>query len=159
MSAAVPFFLPVLRAMTHADADAVANLEIASYEFPWSRGIFRDCLRVGYQCRVAIVDDRLAAYGILSTAAGEAHILNLCVASDLRNAGLGRRMLNHLTEIAVRLGSRRLFLEVRPTNTAALALYRGAGFVEIARRKHYYRARGGREDAIVLSLDLPVLHD
>ncbi len=68
-------------------------------------------------------------------------------------------MLNHLTEIAVRLGSRRLFLEVRPTNTAALALYRGAGFVEIARRKHYYRARGGREDAIVLSLDLPVLHD
>ncbi len=154
MSAAVPFVVPVLRPMTRSDVPEVSSIEQGAYEFPWTPGIFRDCIRVGYHCRVATVDGCVRAYGIMSTAANEAHILNLCVDPDLRRAGLGRRMLTHLTELALRARSHRIFLEVRPSNAAAQRLYSQAGFVEIGRRRAYYRAAAGREDAMVLALDL-----
>ncbi len=155
MSAAVPFVVPVLRHMNRTDVAEVSAIEQSAYEFPWTPGIFRDCIRVGYHCRVASVDGCVRAYGIMSTAADEAHILNLCVDVGMRRSGLGRRMLGHLVELAVRAHSRRIFLEVRPSNTAAQQLYSQAGFVEIGRRRAYYRARVGREDAMVLALDLP----
>ena len=154
MSAAIPFTVLVLRHMNRTDVQAVAAIEQAAYEFPWTPGIFRDCIRVGYHCRVATVEGGVRAYGIMSTAAGEAHILNLCVDPDTRRSGLGRSVLGHLTELAVRAQSQRMYLEVRPSNVAAQALYASAGFVQIGRRKAYYRARVGREDAVVLALEL-----
>ena len=142
------------RAMTPGDLPAVAAVERASYAFPWSEGIFRDCLRVGYLCRVADLDGGIVAYGVVAMGAGEAHILNLCVRGDLRGRSIGRQMLALLLERSRQAGVESVFLEVRPTNPYAIALYQSVGFVQVGLRKGYYQAEGGREDALVLKLDL-----
>ncbi len=133
---------------------AVVALESASYQFPWSEGIFRDCLRVGYLCRVVELAGDVIGYGIMSMGAGEAHILNLCVRVELRSRGIGRQVLAHLLARARSAGMLEAFLEVRPTNTAAIRLYQAAGFEQVGIRRGYYQAPGGREDAAVLKLDL-----
>jgi ribosomal-protein-alanine N-acetyltransferase len=143
-----------VRAMTPGDVPAVGAVERASYPFPWSEGIFRDCLRVGYLCRVAEVDREIVAYGIVAMGAGEAHLLNLCVREDFRTMNIGRRLLQLLVERAREAGVEAVFLEVRPSNPIAIALYESEGFVAVGRRKGYYQATGGREDALVLKLDL-----
>ena len=143
------------RAMTPGDLPAVAAVERASYQFPWSEGIFRDCLRVGYLCRVADLDGEIVAYGVVAMGAGEAHILNLCVRADLRGRSIGRQMLLLLLERSRQAGMEAVFLEVRPSNPHAIALYQSVGFAQVGLRKGYYQAPdNGREDALVLKLDL-----
>jgi len=142
------------RAMTPSDVPAVGMIERASYAFPWSDGIFRDCLRVGYLCRVAELEGELVGYGVAALGAGEAHILNLCVSPKLRGRHIGRQMLMLLLERARQAGMAEAFLEVRPSNPLAIALYQSVGFAQIGRRKGYYQAESGREDALVLKLDL-----
>ncbi len=133
---------------------AVVTLERASYQFPWSEGIFRDCLRVGYVCRVVTSAGRLIGYGVMSVGAGEAHILNLCVDAAFRCQGIGRRMLDYLLDRGAAAGMSEAFLEVRPSNTAAIRLYLSLGFDQVGMRRGYYQAVGGREDAAVLKLAL-----
>jgi ribosomal-protein-alanine N-acetyltransferase len=142
------------RAMAPADVPAVGAVERASYAYPWSEGIFRDCLRVGYLCRVADLGREIVGYGIAALGAREAHILNLCVRADLRGRNIGRQMMVLLLERARQAGMDDALLEVRPSNTLAISLYQSMGFVEIGRRRGYYQADGGREDALVLKLSL-----
>ncbi|MCM2311878.1 MAG: ribosomal protein S18-alanine N-acetyltransferase [Steroidobacteraceae bacterium] len=142
------------RAMTPGDLPGVAAVERASYQFPWSEGIFRDCLRVGYLCRVADLDGEIVCYGVVAMGAGEAHILNLCVRGDLRGRSIGRQMLMLLLERSRQAGMEAVFLEVRPSNLHAIALYQSVGFSQVGLRKGYYQAEGGREDALVLKLGL-----
>jgi ribosomal-protein-alanine N-acetyltransferase len=142
-----------VRAMRREDLPAVAALETASYEFPWSAGIFGDCLKAGHPCWVLCCDGEVAGYGILSAAAGEAHVLNLCIGPAWRGRGLGRHLLGRLLDVARWSGAERVFLEVRPSNPVAQQLYASVGFKEIGRRPRYYPAKGGREDAIVMALD------
>lgn len=148
-----------IRAMTGDDLDAVSALEADAYQFPWTRGIFNDCLRVGYRCELLeSKSGEFLGYCILATAMDEAHILNLCVVSNRRNEGLGGELLDHLLECARAAGCRRIFLEVRPSNLAALALYDGRGFEKLGVRRDYYRADDGREDAVVLAKSLRQSH-
>ena len=140
-----------IRTMTHDDLTMVCDIERRSYEFPWSHGVFRDCLLAGYQCIVLERGERVAGYGILSIAAGEAHILNVCVEPAYRALGYGERLLDAILLRARGASVREVFLEVRPSNEAALALYKKKGFVQIANRPKYYQAQKGREDAAVLS--------
>ncbi len=143
-----------IRPMTEVDVAEVFAVERASYQFPWSEGIFRDCLRVGYVCRVLSFGGRVIGYGVMSVGAGEAHVLNLCVADGYRCRGLGRRMLTYLLERGAAAGMSEAFLEVRPSNTAAIRLYQAIGFEQVGMRRGYYQAVGGREDAAVLRLTL-----
>lgn len=143
-----------IRALQPQDLDAVAALEAESYEFPWSRGIFSDCLRAGHPCWVLWVSGQIAGYGILSIAAGEAHVLNLCIGRQWQGCGLGRRLLMRLLDVIRWSRAERVFLEVRPSNPVAQSLYRSVGFTEIGRRPRYYPAKGGREDAIVMELEI-----
>lgn len=143
-----------IRPMRESDLETVQRIERESYRFPWTEGIFHDCLRVGYTCIVAEIDVMLAGYGVLSAGAGEAHLLNLCVAEAVRCRGLGRRLLVELLGGARAAGAGVVFLEARPSNTAAIRLYQALGFVQIGVRRGYYQASGGREDAIVLRLTL-----
>ena len=143
-----------IRPMHEADLAAVAALERSSYLFPWTEGIFRDCVRVGYVCRVMEIGGAIVGYGVLSAGAGEAHILNLCVADEYRCRGLGRYMMNHLIERARGSGVREAFLEVRPSNTTAIRLYQSMGFEQVGIRRGYYQATVGREDAVVLKRTL-----
>ena len=147
--------MPVqLRTMTHDDLAMVSDIERRSYDFPWSHGVFRDCLLAGYNCVAMDRGDRVIGYGILSVAAGEAHILNLCVDPAFRSLGYGGRLLDELLSRARYAEVKQIFLEVRPSNTNALALYSKRGFHRIARRPAYYQSKDGREDAEVLSLKL-----
>jgi ribosomal-protein-alanine N-acetyltransferase len=144
-----------IRTMHESDLPAIVRIEQASYTFPWTEGIFRDCLRVNYICRALDVDGEVAGYGILTVGADEAHVLNLCIAAEHRCRGMGRRLLMHLLQVAAEFGARDALLETRPSNTAALRLYRSLGFTTIGTRRGYYQAVGGREDAIVLKRDIP----
>ena len=139
-----------IRAMRGVDVADVVAIERASYQFPWSEGIFRDCLRVGYVCRVVTVSRQVMGYGVMSLGAGEAHILNLCVGEAFRCRGVGRRLLGALIERAADAGMADAFLEVRPSNTVAIRLYLALGFEQVGMRRGYYQAAAGREDAAVL---------
>ncbi len=144
-----------LRAMHETDLPEVLAIEAASYAFPWSIGVFRDCLRAGYGCWVLETEDgRVFGYAVLSVAAGEAHLLNLCVDLEAQGQGHGRRLLRRMLDAARWHGAERFFLEVRPSNPGAIALYTSLGFEEIGRRPRYYPAERGREDAIVMGCDL-----
>lgn len=138
--------------MQACDLPRVLEIEVLGHAFPWTEGIFRDCLRVGYCARVIEVEDTVLGFGVMSFGAGEAHIVNLCTHPQFRRQGLARLLLVQLISEARILGAETLFLEVRPSNQAALALYQTIGFNEIGRRVDYYPApKGQREDAIVLA--------
>jgi len=139
-----------IRAMRRSDLTPVAEIEAVSYPFPWTRGIFADCLRVGYRCHVLCEDGAVAGYGIVSMALDEAHLLNLCIAPNRRRSGFARILLGHLIDEVRIAGMDRIFLEVRPTNRGAVALYRDHGFRQIGRRPGYYPAPDGREDAAIM---------
>jgi len=143
-----------IRPLTPADLDAVMEIEIRAYEFPWTEGIFRDCLRVGYCCWCYEDDELLQGYGVMSAAAGESHILNLTVRPELQRQGVGSKLMKHFQQLARRHGADTLMLEVRPSNHGAISLYEKLGFNEIGVRRNYYPAEDGREDALLLALSL-----
>lgn len=143
-----------LRPMREDDLDAVHAVEVRAYEFPWTVGIFRDCLRADYPAWVLQQDGMVIGYFLMSLAAGEAHVLNICIDPAEQGRGHGRRLLRALLRIARGRGAERVFLEVRPSNAGAIALYHSEGFNEIGRRPRYYPARDGREDALVMAMEL-----
>jgi ribosomal-protein-alanine N-acetyltransferase len=143
-----------LRALRESDLNAVMAIELRGYPFPWTRGIFIDCLRAGYPGLAMERDGLLIGYGVLSIAADEAHVLNICIDPLAQSRGLGRQLLRALVQLAADRGAQRVFLEVRPSNTPALALYHSEGFNEIGRRPRYYPAAQGREDAVVMAIEL-----
>ena len=146
----LPLIEASIRPMREGDVAHVAQLEAASYPFPWSENIFHDSLRVGYACEVLEIGVVLAGYSIVTIGAGEAHLLNLCVREQFRFRGLGARLLRDLLQKAASAGARVMFLETRPSNQAAVRLYQAHDFVQIGVRRGYYQAAGGREDAIVM---------
>lgn len=143
-----------LRPMRESDLVAVHAMEERAYEFPWTLGIFRDCLRSDYPAWVLEEGGIIVGYVLMSVAAGEAHILNVCVAPEQQGRGLGRKLVRAILHVARGRAAERVFLEVRPSNVGAIALYHDEGFNEIGRRPRYYPAKDGREDAIVMAMEL-----
>ena len=139
-----------IRVMQEHDIAQVLRIERGAYSFPWTETIFRDCLRVSYICRVVEMGPIVVGYGIMSYGAGEAHLLNVCIDNTYRCRGIGRRVLQHLLQLAAAAGVSEAFLEARPSNTSAIRLYQSLGFVQVGLRRGYYQAVEGREDAIVL---------
>ena len=146
--------VPLLSPMTERDLDEVVTIENTIYSHPWTRGNFGDSLHARYECRTWRLGGQLVGYFVLMVAAGEAHLLNLSVRASEQRSGHGSALLREAAAIARRLGARSLFLEVRPSNHAAQALYRRFGFRNVAVRRGYYPAHTGREDALVLTLAL-----
>jgi ribosomal-protein-alanine N-acetyltransferase len=148
-----------LRRMTEADLPAVMQVECAAYAAPWTEGIFRDCLRAHYCCLVADQAGHLLGHVVMSVAAGECHILNLCVAPSRQGRGLGRRLLRRVLALAHQRDADTAFLEVRASNLGAIRLYHAEGFDEIGLRKGYYPSidsgadpsRSKREDAVLMA--------
>lgn len=143
-----------IRPMTDEDLLDVMRIEEAGYSHPWTIGIFRDCLRVGYFCQVLEQDNVVVGHAVMSEAVGEAHILNICVSPRAQGAGLGRILVEHLLDAAARMSVEIVLLEVRPSNKIAVGLYHRLGFCEVGSRKSYYPTHDGREDALIMALNL-----
>ncbi len=146
--------LAKVRPMTLADVRDIIEIERSAYPYPWSEGIFRDCVRVGYYCRVVELRGVVQGYGIMSFAADEAHLLNICIHQEIREHGVGRRLLQYLMDHARSIGMRYAYLEVRPSNPVAIYLYESMGFERVGIRKGYYQGSPVREDAWVYKLEL-----
>ena len=154
MSAVFEYPGETYRLMTVHDLPVIMEIENRSYEYPWTEGIFHDCMRFGYSSWVTEIDRDIVGYAVMSLAVQECHILNICVDPKLQGQGIGRRLLLELLSIAQAREADTAFLEVRPSNVHALSLYFSEGFNEIGNRRDYYPAKYGREDAVILAKTL-----
>lgn len=143
-----------VRPMGEADLDRVATLEREIYPYPWSWRNFADSLNAGYSCWLYHYNEHIIGYVVVMVTGDEGHLLNLSVARDWQGQGWGRKLLLHVLDTARQYGVASLFLEVRPSNHIARRLYESAGFNEIGLRRAYYPADNGREDAVVMALQL-----
>ncbi|MDD9889126.1 MAG: ribosomal protein S18-alanine N-acetyltransferase [Gammaproteobacteria bacterium] len=144
------------RNMRYSDVDMVVQNEAMAYEHPWTKRIFIDCLRAGYQCWVLANKQKIVAHGVMSVAIGECHLLTLCVHPEFQRYGYGRKIFNLLLDRAYKLDASECFLEVRAGNGAAITLYKSMGFAVIGERKNYYPGKESREDALIMSRSLPI---
>ncbi|MES2581041.1 MAG: ribosomal protein S18-alanine N-acetyltransferase [Pseudomonadota bacterium] len=143
-----------LRPMQMDDLDTVMAIEPTIYSHPWTRGNFSDSLNSGYSAWVLEANQKMIGYALLMMVLDEAHLLNLSIAKDQQKQGLGRYLLEHMLQIAKNHKAANMFLEVRPSNISAIALYENMGFCEMAVRRNYYPAHDGREDAVLMGLAL-----
>ena len=143
-----------VRVLQLSDLPRIMPLENAAYDFPWSEAIFRDCFSAAYTGLAIELEGTFLGYGMLSIAAGEAHVLNVVIDSNQRSLGLGKKLVKRLIDQARWHRVESVFLEVRASNSVARSLYADLGFQEIGMRKSYYPGRQSREDAVVMSLRL-----
>lgn len=148
-----------LRPMQLDDLDVIMQIEPTIYSHPWTRGNFSDSLNSGYSAWVlekqVLQDNKeMIGYALLMLVMDEAHLLNLSIAKAHQKKGLGRYLLEHMLTIAKTHKAANMFLEVRPSNISAIALYENLGFCEMAVRRGYYPAKEGREDAVLMGLAL-----
>jgi ribosomal-protein-alanine N-acetyltransferase len=142
------------RPMQIDDLDVVMAIEPHIYPYPWTRGNFSDSLNSGYSAWVLMLDEQIIGYALVMIVLDEAHLLNLSVAKAHQKQGLGRTLLEHMIKISKNHRATNMFLEVRPSNVSAIALYENMGFNEMAVRRGYYPAANGREDAVLMGLAL-----
>lgn len=145
----------ILRDMSEADLDAVLHIEREVHTHPWTAGNFSDALRSKYECKVyESTATGMVGYAIMMLAVDEAELLDIAIAAKQQRHGWGRKLLDEVIALARRRNMRRLVLEVRASNAAAIGLYRKAGFSDIGLRRDYYPAENGREDAILMGREL-----
>jgi ribosomal-protein-alanine N-acetyltransferase len=146
--------MPRIRRMVSTDIDAVVVIEREVFLFPWTRGNFSDSIESGYYCLVLEQGGEVLGYGVMTIGAEEAHLLTLSIAAGSQRKGWGERLLREFIRIAKERLARTMFLDVRESNRAAARLYKRLGFRQIAKRRGYYPAMGGREDSLVMELVL-----
>ncbi len=142
------------RPMVATDLDAIMEIEPYIYEHPWTRGNFSDSLKSEHSAQVLEQDATIIGYALMMMVLDEAHLLNLSIAKACQKQGLGRLLLEHMIQVAKKQKAANMFLEVRPSNISAIALYENIGFNEMAIRRGYYPAQNGREDAVLMGLTL-----
>lgn len=147
-----------IRAMQQNDLEEVYAIEKASHREPWTREIIRDCLLVGYDCRILELTfpllKQIAGYIISRYSVSNCHILNLCIKKNKRRKGYGEKLLNSVLDALLFSEINTIFLEVRLSNTAAISLYEKLGFQKELIKKDYYIDTQGTEDAIVFKKDI-----
>lgn len=151
------------RPMTEADIPAVLAMEQAACLHPvhaWSDDNYRSSMRAGYWVRVRCDggSGRVLAVCVAMDGVDEVHLLNIAVDRSLHGQGVARSLLASLYDRCRQRQAQTLWLEVRPSNTPARALYEREGFVQIGVRKNYYPASQGREDAIVMKRDIALVN-
>ena len=132
----------------------VYELELESYDFPWTKEILRDCILYKYDSFVVVLNDNLVGYIISKITYPETHILNLTVKKNFRKNGIGKALIELIISDARLRNSENIILEVRANNTDAQSLYKKLNFEVIGTRKDYYESKNDREDAYVLNLNL-----
>lgn len=144
----------ILRDMTEADLDAVLDIEREVHAHPWTRGNFSDALQSKYLCKVYESEQSMLGYAVMMLAVDEAELLDIAIAAQYQRHGWGHKLLEEMMVLARRNDMRRVVLEVRASNEAAIGLYKSMGFTDIGLRRDYYPAENGREDAILMEREL-----
>ena len=129
----------------------VMRIEAEAHLFPWSEKIFQDCINANYSSWVYLYEQQVIGYSITTMAAGEGHILNICVDPAHQGQGYGKLLLENIFDTAMKNDIKVVFLEVRPSNLVAITLYEKHGFHVVGRREKYYPAKRGREDALIMA--------
>lgn len=151
MSASPDDMQATLEKMTADHLPAALDIEMRAHQFPWSENIFYDCLSAKYDCWVYLSGAQMLGYSITTMAAGEGHILNICIDPDFQGQGYGKVLLENIFSSALQSDVKVVFLEVRPSNHVAQKLYQRYGFQDVGRREKYYPAKRGREDALIMA--------
>jgi len=140
----------MIRKMTPIDIDAIMRIEIESFTLPWSRESYLGELKNNFATYlVGDYEGEVIGYGGIWVVFDEGHITNVAVAPEFRKAGVGQALMEELEKAARQKKATRILLEVRPSNIAALALYRGLGYLTSGLRKEYYS--DNNEDALVMT--------
>ena len=143
-----------VRAMQSTDIDSVYAIESTAHRAPWGPDVFRDCVLVGYDCRVLEIIEpsgvEMVAYVVNRYYDNICHVLNLCVAPDHQQKGYGRFLLQQVIDYPAQSAIDSVLLEVRPSNIIALALYQTMGFQQVGIKPDYYKDEAGLEDGFVL---------
>ncbi len=140
--------------MSYDDLAVISRIEPTIYSHPWTLGNFKDSLNAGYSGWVMEIAGDIVGYALVMLVLDEAHLLNLSVVKPFQGQGLGRILLAHMIAISQRHQAANMFLEVRVSNTKAIALYESMGFCEMGIRRNYYPTKTGREDAVLMGLAL-----
>jgi len=141
--------------MMPLDVPQVEQLERRSQAFPWTARNFQDALSVGYPAWVVRREGKLVGFCVGMPTPDDVHLLVIAVDPDSRRQGVGRRLLEEVYFLTQELGLTRVLLEVRHSNERAIRFYQKQGFAQIGLRKGYYpAAKGQREDAMVMAVDL-----
>lgn len=142
-----------IRKMTVEDVPAVVELDQNSFSLPWPERSFRFELsdNPASRCWVAEMDGRVVGMLVAWIFVDEAHIATIATHPDYRRRGIARKLLAYALQSAMREGAQSSFLEVRESNLPAQDMYRKFGYVEVGRRKRYYKDND--EDAILMNLE------
>ena len=141
-------------ALEPSDIPSILAIELSGHAYPWSEAVFLDCFKPGYEVWGIWTSCELAGFAILCWQYDELHLLNLCVRRTYQHAGLGRRLLRFVIVSGRSALARKMILEVRASNQAAISLYQKEGFEKSGERRGYYPAGCRREDALVMELAL-----
>lgn len=140
--------------LSDEDSDRVYAIELAAHSHPWSLKLIKSSLR-RYHCWGVVIGEELVGFAIVSCVLGEAELLDFVVSPVFQGQGVGSAFMAWLQQwLASTLSAERFFLEVRESNHSAIALYQAAGFAEIGIRHNYYPTDKGREDAILMAMEL-----
>jgi [ribosomal protein S18]-alanine N-acetyltransferase len=149
----------ILRAWTRDDIEQIDTLNQSHLLHDWQLDDISSCFQAGYY-GVVISDEfdpfcsQIVAYGVILIQTDECQLLNILVDEKYRRSGLASRLLNNMLMMSRQRGCDAMYLEVRVSNVAAIALYNKVGFIQVRVRKNYYRSDTGHEDALILSLRL-----
>jgi ribosomal-protein-alanine N-acetyltransferase len=142
-------------AVGHAHARLLARLHGSCFDAAWSEESFEALLDTpGTFALLARISGKEAGFILARAVADEAEILSLGVVPPARGKGVGKHLIAAAADRCLGAGAKRLFLEVGDENKPAMGLYRRLGFLEVGRRRGYYR--DGLEDALTLKADLPL---
>lgn len=133
-----------------ADIESVYQLETQCHSHPWSRKLFLSNFGKRYFNHLLLEDEQVIGYFVASSVAGEVTLMNIAISPEKQGEGLGKHLLQFLKEFSADRNEQEIWLEVRASNLAALALYSKLGFVEVDKRRAYYPCESGREDAIIM---------
>ena len=140
-----------ISSLCQSDLPAAFQIEKRAHAFPWSEHTFASNQGERYLNYQLTVEGRMAAFAITQV---EATLFNIAVDPDFERRGLGKALLEHLIDELEKRGVLTLWLEVRASNVAAIALYESLGFNEATIRRNYYPTADGREDAIIMALPI-----
>lgn len=138
-----------IRALTKNDLPRLITIENSVQIVPWARDAFLACFEGGCYGYVAELGELVVGFILITVKVGECHILNLCVDRLYQRQGYARALLRHAETEAKELGAEAAHLEVRRSNSRAIALYEQLGYRQIGERKDYYPSLAGKEDALL----------